>query len=194
MSEKDNKTIKEDREEQDNIAEEESIAKEQEEKNDEENEPKNEESADEGEESKMKEEYDELYDKYVRLFSEFENFRKRSRKEVIESKEQADSAFALLILPVIDDFERAMDTLKKSGNEDVDGIELIYKKLKKILSDKGIKPMDAKGDDFDPEYHEALSQVPAPEKELKGKVVDEIEKGYMLNDKVVRYAKVIVGQ
>jgi molecular chaperone GrpE len=137
----------------------------------------------------------ELNDKYLRLYSEFDNFRKRTIREKQElSKTAGEDAFKS-ILPVIDDFERAL----KSGLDTTDvksiqeGVQLIYNKLKNTLQHKGLEQMESIGKDFDPEVHEAITNVPAPAEDMKGKVIDEVEKGYTLNGKIIRFAKVIVG-
>lgn len=137
-----------------------------------------------------------LNDKYLRLYSEFDNFRRRTQKEKLELYETAGEEIFKSLLPVMDDFERA----KKSMDEKQDfkslkeGVDLIYNKLKSVFKANGAEAMDAVGDDFDSEIHEAITQIPAPSKKMKGKVVDEVEKGYKLKDKVIRFAKVVVGQ
>jgi molecular chaperone GrpE len=134
-------------------------------------------------------------EKYLRLYADFENLRRRSAKEKLEYIKSANEDIIKVILPVIDDFERA----QKSGTtvEDAsvvrEGMQLIYNKLYKTLEQKGLKPMDSVGKTFDPDLHESITQIPAPKEELKGKVIDEVEKGYFLNDKVLRFAKVIIG-
>lgn len=135
-------------------------------------------------------------DKYLRLYSEFENFRRRTAKEKLEMVKTATEGLVLDLLPVVDDFERA----DKSFSEETElgsmkeGVDLIYQKLVKALEKKGVKVIDvSKGSDFDPEFQEAITQIPAPEEELKGKVVDVIEKGYQLGDKVIRFTKVVTG-
>lgn len=155
-------------------------------------EPKEELSAEE----KLQAEVAESKDKYLRLYSEFENFRRRTSKEKLELTSSANANLIKDLLAVLDDFERA----EKSMTEDADiksvkeGIDLIYNKFKGVLEQKGLKKIEAdKGSEFDVEYHEAITQIPAPEEELKGKVVDVVEKGYQLNDKVIRFAKVVTG-
>lgn len=137
----------------------------------------------------------ELNDKYLRLFSEFDNFRKRTIKERLELTKTASLDVIVSMLPVIDDFERAMQAFDdtKEAESLKEGVNLIYNKLKSTLTSKGVECMDAKGKEFDTDYHEALTQIPAPTKDLKGKVVDVIEKGYTMNGKVIRFAKVVVG-
>ena len=139
--------------------------------------------------------FNELNDKYLRLYSDFENFRKRTTKERIDLIKNGGEDIFKLMLPIIDDFERArtnMETAKDVPSVK-EGVELIYHKLVKELGNKGLKPMESKGEVFDSEIHEAITQIPAPSDDLKGKVVDEVEKGYFLNDKVIRFAKVVVG-
>jgi len=135
-------------------------------------------------------------DKYLRLYSEFDNYRKRSIKERIELSKTAASDLITTLLPVLDDFERAlnaMDTDEDKENAIIDGINLIYNKLKNILSQQGLERMKVMGEEFDTDFHEAMTNIPAPKPELKGKVVDVIQNGYLLNGKVIRYAKVVVG-
>ena len=132
----------------------------------------------------------ELKDKYVRLYSEFDNFRRRTAKEKLEMISTASISLIQEILPILDDFERSF---KIEGN-DQEGSKLIYNKLSKTLSSRGLEPMDDLiGKKFDAEYHEAITQIPAPSEDLKGKIVDVVEKGYMLSGKVVRFAKVVIG-
>ena len=135
-------------------------------------------------------------DKYLRLFAEFENFRRRTAKERLELITTASEGVIGDLLPVVDDFERSLQIFKE--NEAVapmyEGIQLVHGKLIKVLEQKGLKAMNvAVGSDFDSEYHEAVVQTPAPSEDLKGKVVDVIDKGYFLGDKVLRYAKVVIG-
>ena len=144
----------------------------------------------------LEEEVVNLNDKYLRLYSEFDNFRKRSIKERIELGKSAASDLTSSILPVLDDFERAIKAMETSGdssNHLADGIVLIYNKIKTILGQQGLEPMKAMGEPFNTDFHEAVTNFPSPEPEMKGKVVDVIEKGYLLNGKVIRYAKVVVG-
>lgn len=141
-------------------------------------------------------EYKELNDKYIRLFSEFDNFRKRTAKEKLDLTLNAGGDVMKQIIPTLDDFDRAI--ANNENVEDIDsvkeGFTLIHNKLMQTLTAKGLKAMDSKGEDFDTNKHEALTQIPAPSEDLKGKVVDVIEKGYVLHDKVLRFAKVVVGQ
>lgn len=137
----------------------------------------------------------ELKDKYLRLYADFENFRRRTAKEKLEMISGASADTVKLILPIVDDFERAKVSFDSSTDIEAlkEGVDLIYNKLYKALESKGLKAMESKGTDFDAEIHESIAQFPAPSEDLRGKVIDEIEKGYYLNDKVIRYAKVIVG-
>lgn len=143
----------------------------------------------------LKAELEETKDKYIRLYSEFENFRRRNAKERLELIKTANEELVTALLPVLDDFERATQAMSSQDVKAVqEGIELIFNKLNKSLEQKGLKPMgDLKGKEFDADLHEAITHTPAPEESLKGKIVDVIENGYYLNDKVVRYAKVVIG-
>lgn len=134
-------------------------------------------------------------DRYIRLFAEFENYKKRTSKERMESFQYANQDMMISMLGVLDDFERALKEIAKNGNEaDLQGVELIYQKLKNKLTEKGLKPMEVRaGDNFNVDYHEAITQIPAPSPELKGKIVDVVETGYTLQDRVIRFAKVVTG-
>ncbi len=138
----------------------------------------------------------EATDKYLRLYSEFDNFRKRTQKEKIELYKTAGEGVISAILPVLDDFERAEKANQESDDAQgiKDGIKLIQDKLTNILKTKGLEAVKSPiGEDFNVEFHEAITQIPAPSKKEKGKVIDVVEKGYLLADKVLRYAKVVVG-
>ncbi|HNP95578.1 MAG TPA: nucleotide exchange factor GrpE [Cyclobacteriaceae bacterium] len=142
---------------------------------------------------KLQDDLSEAKDKYVRLYAEFENHRRRTAKEKLEMIQSANERLIVELLPVIDDFERAEKANASEGKE-VEGYMLIQSKLKKILEQSGVKPMDTPVEtEFNPDLHEAVTQIPAPEEKLKGKIVDTIEKGYLINDKVIRYAKVVIG-
>lgn len=145
---------------------------------------------------KKENEYKELHDKYIRLFSEFDNFRKRTAKEKLELSLNAGGEMMKQVIPTLDDFDRAIANNEKVDdiNSVKEGFSLIHTKLTQTLTAKGLKAMDSLGEEFDVNKHEALTQIPAPSEDLKGKVVDVIEKGYLLNDKVLRFAKVVVGQ
>lgn len=150
----------------------------------------------EDEVEKLKGELEKEKKEYLFLMAEFDNFRKRTLKEKSELiKNAAESAFKGL-LPIVDDFERALKA--SEGSEDAnamrEGMELIYKKLKKYMEQNGVKEMDPEDKEFDADKHEAISAVPVPEENQKGKILDTVEKGYMINDKVLRHAKVVVGQ
>lgn len=134
-------------------------------------------------------------DRYVRLYAEFENYKKRTSKEKMEFFQYANQDMMVSMLGVLDDFERALKEIQKKGDEEeYRGVELIYNKFKSKLTEKGLKPLEAKtGDDFNVDLHEAITQIPAPAPELKGKVVDVIEPGYSLNDRIIRFAKVVTG-
>ena len=137
----------------------------------------------------------ELKDKYLRLYADFENFRRRTAKEKLELIGTANEGLLKALIPVVDDFERAMHSIETTSDIEAvkEGISLIYTKLDKTLESKGLKPMVSKGEPFNADLHESVTQFPAPSDDLKGKVIDEVEKGYYLNDKVIRFAKVIVG-
>lgn len=138
---------------------------------------------------------EELNDKYIRLYSEFDNYRKRTQKEKIELHKTAGEDIFKVLLPVLDDFERAMNAVNEAKDIAAvkEGVELIFNKLKNGLQQKGLAAMESKGQAFDADIHEAITNIPAPSEDLKGKVVEELEKGYSLNGKVIRFAKVIVG-
>ena len=150
----------------------------------------------ENEVEKLKEELAKEKKEYLFLMAEFDNFRKRTLKEKSELiKNAGESAFKGL-LPIVDDFERALKATE--GGEDAasirEGMELIYKKLKKYMEQNGVKEMDPEDKNFDSDRHEAISAVPVPDENMKGKILDTVEKGYTINDKVLRHAKVVVGQ
>lgn len=133
--------------------------------------------------------------RYLRLYAEFENYKKRTTKEKMDFFQFANQEMMISMLGILDDFERALKEIAKNGNEkDLQGVELIYQKFKSTLTEKGLKAMEVRsGDDFNVDFHEAITQIPAPAPELKGKIVDVIETGYMLHDKVIRFAKVVIG-
>ena len=134
-------------------------------------------------------------DRYIRLYAEFENYKKRTLKEKMEFAQYANTEMMISMLAVLDDFERAIKEIAKNGNEaDLKGIELIYQKFKNKLIEKGLKPLEVNaGDDFNVDFHEAITSIPAPSEELKGKIVDVVETGYQLHDRVIRFAKVVTG-
>ncbi len=145
---------------------------------------------------KMKAELTEVQDKYIRLYSEFENYKRRTTKERSDLLRSANQETLVSLLPVMDDFERAMKSINAvEGNDAMKtGIELVYGKLKTTLTQKGLKEMETNGKEFDVEFHEGITKIPAPTEDLKGKVIDTLEKGYFLNEKVIRFAKVVVGE
>lgn len=138
----------------------------------------------------------ELQDKYLRLSAEFDNYRKRTLKERIELTKSAGENVLISFLPVMDDFDRAISLMETTSDCKAmkEGIELIYGKMKDFLKQNGIKEIDALDKDFDTDLHEAVTKIPVAEKKKKGKVVDVIQKGYYLNDKIIRYSKVVVGE
>ena len=154
-----------------------------------------EEVEEEDELSKSQRELAEMKDKYLRLYSEFENFRRRTSREKLDLIVTANEGLILSMLPVVDDFERGIVHSKESDIKSVkEGINLIFNKLQSVLLQKGVKVMDTKkGSVFDTELHEAITQIPAPSKKLKGKIIDTIENGYSIGDKVIRHAKVVIG-
>jgi molecular chaperone GrpE len=138
----------------------------------------------------------ELKDKYLRLAAEFENYKRRTSKERIDLFKTANQELMVALLPVLDDFDRARQHTQGVADAEAlrNALDITYNKLTKTLQQKGLAPMDAKGGAFDAELHEAITQIPAPSDDLRGKIVDEIEKGYYLGDKVIRHAKVVLGQ
>ena len=138
----------------------------------------------------------EMNDKYLRLSAEFDNYRKRTLRERMELTKTAAESVMLSILPVTDDFERAMHSIEQGMDFEAtkEGILLIYNKFKEFNKQNGITEIEADGKDFDTDLHEALTKIPAPSEDLKGKIIDVIQKGYYLNDKVIRFAKVVVGE
>lgn len=146
-------------------------------------------------EEKLQEDLGKEKDKFLRLFAEFENYKKRTSKERMDLFKTAGQEVILSLLPVIDDFDRALKEIAKSEDEAMfKGVELISSKLRETLRSKGLLDVEVKeGDDFDAEIHDAITQIPAPNKKLKGKIIDVIEKGYILGDKIIRHPKVVVG-
>ena len=136
------------------------------------------------------EKFAQLNDKHLRLFAEFENFKKRTAKERMDLYKTAGESILTALLPVLDDFERSIKANQKQEDE---GVVLIYNKLRSILETKGLKAMeDPIGQELNTDYHEAITNIPAPSDDMKGKIIDLVEKGYFLNEKVIRYAKVVV--
>lgn len=146
--------------------------------------------------SRAENEVAELKDKYLRLAAEFENYKRRTSKERIDLFKTANQELMVALLPVLDDFDRARQHTQGVADAEAlrNALDITYNKLTKTLQQKGLAPMDAKGGAFDAELHEAITQIPAPSDDLRGKIVDEIEKGYYLGDKVIRHAKVVLGQ
>ena len=138
----------------------------------------------------------EINEKYLRLYSEFENFRKRTAREKLDLMGSAGKEIMTDLLPILDDFERAQSAMANSGDIEAlkKGIELISDKFFKTLQSKGLKSYNPVGKKFDAEIHEAVTQIPAPSEEEKGKIIDVVEKGYTLNEQVIRYAKVVIGK
>ena len=148
-------------------------------------------------EEKLETEIKQEKDKFLRLFAEFENYKRRTAKERIELFSTASEDVMKTLLPVLDDFERALAHIDedKEAEELRKGVLLIYQKLIKTLEQKGLKPMEVKkGDTFNADNHEAITQIPAPSDDLKGKIIDIVEKGYLLGEKVIRFPKVVIGQ
>ncbi|NRF40958.1 nucleotide exchange factor GrpE [Pedobacter foliorum] len=146
-------------------------------------------------EEKLQEENAALNDKYLRLFAEFDNYKRRTQKERVELLQTAGKDVIVSLLPVLDDFDRANKAMETATdiNPIREGVALVHSKLKGILNQKGLKEMESINTVFDTDNHEAITKIPAPTEDLKGKVIDELEKGYTLNDKVIRFAKVVVG-
>lgn len=154
------------------------------------------EMTDENELEKMQKELNEAKDKYVRLVAEFDNFRKRNAKERLELISTAGKDIVQSLLVVLDDMERAEKQLETTEDLQAikEGVMLVFNKLRSTLQHKGLKAMESKNEDFNPDMHEAITEIPVPSDDMKGKVIDEVEKGYYLNDKLIRYAKVVVGK
>jgi molecular chaperone GrpE len=142
----------------------------------------------------LKADLDESKDKYIRLFAEFDNFKKRSVKERFELMKTAAQETITALLPILDDFDRAKKSAESGAETFSEGVQLVYQKLYSTLEHKGLKAMESTGADFDPEWHEAITDIPSPSEEMKGKIIDTVEKGYVLNDKIIRYAKVVVAK
>lgn len=149
----------------------------------------------ENEIEKLNQEVGKERDNFLRLFAEFENYKKRTSKERIELFSTANKELMTALLPILDDFERGLNEIEKSSDKALlEGMQLIYNKFKNTLSQKGLKDMEVKqGDSFDPEVHEAITQIPAPSKKLKGKIIDVVEKGYKLGESIIRFPKVVIG-
>ncbi len=156
----------------------------------------NEPVANEDEIEKLKAEVQELKEKYLRQVAEFDNFRKRTAKERLELIQTAGKDVIVSLLEVLDDCDRAEKQIQSSNDAAAikQGVQLVFTKLRNSLQAKGVKPMQSIGTEFNPDHQEAITEIPAPSEALKGKVVDEVEKGYYLNDKIIRFAKVVVGK
>ncbi|HXL59047.1 MAG TPA: nucleotide exchange factor GrpE [Chitinophagaceae bacterium] len=150
----------------------------------------------ESELEKTQQELKEQKDKYLRLYAEFDNYRRRTAKENIELRQTASKEVITDLLDVLDDCDRAEKQMQQTNDIDLlkEGIQLVFNKLRNTLQSKGLKVMDSMHKDFDVEKHEAITEIPAPVPALKGKVIDEVQKGYYLNDKIIRFAKVVVGK
>jgi molecular chaperone GrpE len=144
----------------------------------------------------LQKKFDQLNDTYLRSLAEFDNYRKRSLREKAELIKNGGESVLISVLTVVDDMERGLAAVKDTQDLDAvkEGMELIYTKLQSFLKQNGVSPIEANGKDFDTDHHEAITTLPAPSEELKGKVVDCVQKGYTLNDKVIRFAKVVVGE
>jgi molecular chaperone GrpE len=145
---------------------------------------------------KLEGEVVEMKEKYLRLFAEFDNYKKRTIREKVDMMKTAAQDTLSALLPVLDDFDRAKKNAEDESSQETfsEGVLLVYHKLYSVLRQKGLEPMETDGESFDPDLHEAITEIPAPAEELKGKVVDTVEKGYKLNDRIIRHAKVVVGK
>ncbi|WP_316807129.1 nucleotide exchange factor GrpE [Pedobacter agri] len=146
-------------------------------------------------EEKLQTEVQQLNDKYLRLYAEFDNYKRRTQKERVELLQTAGKDVIVSLLPVLDDFDRALKAMETAADVAPvkEGILLVSTKLKNTLAQKGLKDVESINQPFDTDFHEAITNIPAPSDDLKGKVIDEVEKGYTLNDNVIRFAKVVVG-
>ncbi len=145
---------------------------------------------------KLAAELSEMKDKYLRLYAEFDNYRRRTMREKENLIKTASESTLLALLPSIDDFSRAIKLADQEDNEETipEGLRLVYQKMMKALEQRGLKVMESTGEVFNPDMHEALTKVPVQDETMKGKVIDTVERGYYLHDKIIRYAKVVVGQ
>lgn len=157
---------------------------------------KNDESGEPSKNEQLKEEVQKEKDKFLRLFAEFENYKKRTSKERLELFKTASQEVMTALLPVLDDFDRALVEIRKTEDKNLlQGVELINNKFRETLKSKGLEQMEVKkGDAFDADIHEAITQIPAPSEDLKGKIVDVVENGYTLGERIIRYPKVVTGQ
>jgi molecular chaperone GrpE len=146
--------------------------------------------------NKIKEELQDQKDKYLRLYAEFDNFRRRSAKERIEYTQTAGQEVIKSMLEVLDDCSRVEKMMYMTEDPTIirEGVQLVFNKLKNTLTSKGVKVMETIGTEFNADIHEAITEIPSPSEDMVGKVIDEVEKGYYLNDKIIRYAKVVIGK
>jgi molecular chaperone GrpE len=144
----------------------------------------------------LQKELQEQKEKYIRLYADFDNFKRRSAKERVELIQTAGREVIQSMLEVMDDCDRAEKQMQKSDDlmQIREGIQLVFTKFRNTLQSKGLKEMNSIGEEFNPDVHEAITEIPVPDENMKGKVVDEVEKGYMLNDKIIRFSKVVVGK
>ncbi len=145
-------------------------------------------------EDQLTQELAEAKDKYLRLFAEFDNYKKRTARERLELIRTASEDVVTKLLPVLDDFDRAKKNAEQGGEAFSEGVQLVYHKLSQVLNAVGLKAMDSNEIEFDPELHEAITKIPAQDEKMKGKIIDHVEKGYYLNDKIIRHAKVVIGE
>jgi molecular chaperone GrpE len=145
---------------------------------------------------KLQKELQEQKEKYIRLYADFDNFKRRNAKERVELIQTAGREVIQSMLEVMDDCDRAEKQMQKSDDlkQIREGIQLVFTKFRNTLQSKGLKEMNSIGEEFNPDVHEAITEIPVPDENMKGKVVDEVEKGYMLNDKIIRFSKVVVGK
>lgn len=194
----DNKKATEEAKDKEVIVEEKSTEKADSDKNEEKSAKRKKSKKDKKEEKikELGEKLAEINDKHLRLQAEFDNFRRRTIKEKADLIKSGGESVIVNIIPVIDDFERALELLKDVNDEDAgkQGTLLIYNKFKEFLKQNNVKEIEALHQDFDVDLHEAITKIPAPEEKLKGKVVDVVQKGYLLNEKVIRFAKVVIGE
>ena len=148
------------------------------------------------ENEQLKADLDKEKDKFLRLFAEFENYKRRTSKERLELFKTANQEVMTAMLPVLDDFDRALNEIQKAKDKNLlKGVELIHNKFRETLKNKGLEALEVRsGDSFDPDIHEAITQIPAPSDKLKGKIVDVVERGYKLGDKIIRFPKVVTGK
>ncbi len=144
----------------------------------------------------LKKELDEQKEKFIRLYADFDNFKRRNAKERVELIQTAGREVIQAMLEVLDDCERAEKQMNHSDdlNQIREGISLVFNKFRNVLQSKGLKEMKSIGEEFNPDFHEAITEIPVPDEKMKGKIVDEVEKGYTLNDKIIRFSKVVVGK